>query len=79
MSELIYYARRVAETRGFEHLACLEALRTYMRHHEERLLLQAVTQISEPKHIRALWEAGLPPRMQEAVLRRYEELELRRG
>ena len=78
MSQLGYYAKRCKETKGLEHEACIMTLRRYIRETPKRDILSAVDMISDPELIRSLWEAGLDTEMQEAVLKRLEELTERR-
>ena len=74
MSQLEYFARRVRETKGMEHGMALQALRGYLRETPKQELLSAITQFSAPEHLRSLWEAGLDLELQDATLKRYEEI-----
>jgi len=78
MSQLGYYAGRVAGTKGLEHQAVLANLRNYIRTTPERELISEIMMIDSFEKLRALWEAGLPSSLQDAALRRYTELELKR-
>jgi len=78
VSQLGYYARRVAESVGMEHQIVLRNLRAYIKQTPERELLEAIQVISSPSELRALWEAGLNAALQEAVLKRYDEIVARR-
>lgn len=78
MTQVQYYARRVAKSRGWEHSACLRTLRDYLRHTPPADFASAVEYIVEDALLKALWEAGLNSDMQNVVLRRLEELKARR-
>lgn len=79
MSMLIYYTKRVVETRGLEHQACLSYLREYIKHTKTDDLISHIGDIGSAAFLRALWEAGLTTELQDAVLKKYEELTERRG
>jgi len=74
MSLLEYYARKAAETRGLLHLSNLSELRTYLKTTKIEELTEAIEKIEDPRLLRTLWEAGLNRFLQEAVLKRMEEL-----
>jgi len=67
---LEYLARRVAETRGLVHLAALRALRDYIKKASREWLITQIMRIKRFDLLRALWEAGRPVELQEAVLKR---------
>jgi len=79
MSELEFYARQVVETRAFLHQLHLRRLRAYIKAAPLGKLLQEIRKITDLDILRALWEAGLPPILQTAVLSRAEEIWERRG
>ena len=79
MSQLGFYARRVAETKGLEHASCLYTLRLYLTETPRKDLVGAINTLGSFEEIRALWEAGLNQELQELALRRYDELKGRRG
>jgi len=79
MSELEFYARRVVETRAFLHQLHLRRLRAYIKAAPLGKLLQEIRKITDLDILRALWEAGLPPILQAAVLSRAEEIWEREG
>ena len=78
MSRLGYYTNRVRETRGLEHQLTLNNLRRYIRTTPKSELLSAIDMMSKPEHLKTLWEAGLTSDLQQAVLRRVEEITGRR-
>uniref|UniRef100_A0A6H2A4D1 Uncharacterized protein n=2 Tax=viral metagenome TaxID=1070528 RepID=A0A6H2A4D1_9ZZZZ len=61
-------AIRVVETYGLLHKANLTALRLYIKEHTEDELVKEVKDIREAPLLRALWEAGLSQRLQDAVM-----------
>lgn len=78
MSMLEYYTHQVATTKGLTHQAYLRTLRSYLNYTPLKDLLFAITRINKIEQLKALWEAGLTSPLQEAVLRRHEELTTRR-
>ena len=78
MAHVGYHARRVAVTKGLEHIASLRALRTELEYTQLADFASAVEYIAEEPLLRALWEAGLNDDRQKVVLRRLEELKARR-
>lgn len=78
MSMLVYYMRRVADTRGLEHQLNLATLRNYLKTTPIDQLIDHIRDIGDTRYLRTLWEAGLTSELQGAVLRRYEELTERR-
>jgi len=72
------YAKRVVETRGMMHLIQLARLREYIRTTPIEYLIQEIGKLTDLNQLRALVEAGLRPPLLEAVLRRTNELMLRR-
>ena len=61
-------AIRVVETYGLLHKANLRALRLYIKEHTEDELVKEIKDIREAPLLRALWEAGLSQRLQDAVM-----------
>ena len=78
MSMLIDLTIAVAESVGLEHKMHIQTLRNYLKITPEREILGAIRNISRQDMLRALWEAGLNPEQQKAVLRRLDELRTRR-
>jgi len=74
MSLLEYYARKAAETRGLLHQSNLSELRTYLKTTKTEEIIEAIERIEDPRLLRTLWEAGLNKFLQEAVLKRMDEL-----
>ncbi len=68
------YTIRVVETRGLFHLVTLRALRLYIKTHTEEELIKEIKDMETARQLRALWEAGLSARLQEAVLERLEKM-----
>lgn len=79
MSMLEYYTHRVTITKGLTHQAALRTLRSYLKYTPIKQLLFYVRRINKIEQLKALWEAGLTIDLQEAVLRRHEELTTRRS
>lgn len=75
---LIYYTRRVADTKGLERQANLSNLRNYIKTTNNDWLIDAIDNIGRTDLLRILWEAGLNKDLQEAVLRKQQELTERR-
>ncbi len=68
------YAIRVVETRGLLHQVTLRALRLYIKTHTDEELIKEIKDMETAPQLRALWEAGLNARLQEAVLGRLEKM-----
>lgn len=79
MSMLIHYIRRVKEGRGLERQANLSNLRNYIKTTNDDWLIDAIDNIGRIDFLNILWEAGLRPDLQRAVLRKHTELTQRRG
>ena len=79
MSFLEEYTWRTLQTRGLMHQRNLAILRNYIGTTPENDLIYAIDRINRIDQLKTLWEAGLKVRLQQAVLRRYEELIRRRG
>ena len=56
----------------------LDILRNYLKTTSEDDLTYAIARINRIEQLKILWEAGLKKRLQQAVLKRYEELTGRR-
>ena len=78
MSLLIDLTLAVAESVGLEHKMHIQTLRNYLKTTPEREILGAIRNISRQDMLRALWEAGLNTTLQQAVMRRLDELRQRR-
>ena len=52
----------------------LRALRSYLKTTPEEMILREIKDITWPRALRALWEAGLAQPLQDAVLKRLSEL-----
>jgi hypothetical protein len=78
MSILVDLTYMVATTTGLEHKIHLQTLRNYIKATPTREILGAIRNISRQDMLRALWEAGLNMELQQAVMRRLEELAQRR-
>ena len=79
MSMLGYYAKKVAETKGLEHVSYLSILRYYIKNLPEEDIRSTIADIHNLSYLRALWEAGLSSNLQDSVIRRMEELTHARG
>ena len=79
MSMLGYWAKKVSETKGLEHVSHLSILRYYINNLPEEELRKAIADMHNLSHLRALWEAGLNSTLQDSVIRRMEELTHARG
>ena len=78
MSILNDLTRRAAETTGLGHKMIIQGLRDYIKTRTTREMLGDIRYIYRQDQLRALWEAGLSSELQQAVLRRLEELAARR-
>jgi len=78
MSSLEEYARKAWTTYGLEHQSWIRRLRNYIKMTPEEQLIEEINRITDINLFRMLWEAGLSRPLQEAALRRYDELRLRR-
>lgn len=58
----------VSESYGLLHQLNLRALRNYLKTTYEEELVEQVAEIKDTALLRALWEAGLSSRLQDAVL-----------
>lgn len=58
MSALETYAKAVIGTRGTQHLAGIEALRSYMRLTKELDIIRHINMITDPEVLRIILEAG---------------------
>ena len=74
MTLLDNLCKEVEATRGLEHLTALQSLRNYLNTQPLAVLNLEIYKITEEKHIRTLWEAGLRSGMQSAALKRVSEL-----
>ena len=79
MSYLEEYTWRTLNTRGLLHQRNLEILRNYIKTTPEDDLIYAINRINRIEQLKTMWEAGLKIRIQQAVLRRVEEIKARRG
>jgi len=64
----------VSESYGLLHQMTLRALRDYIKTHSREELAKEVAEIKEAVLLRILWEAGLSSELQDAVLKRLEEI-----
>lgn len=78
MSMLTRYIKECKETRGIYHMFALRTLRRYLKSEPEEHLIDAISEITNDASLRILVEAGLKPPLMAAILRRSEELRLRR-
>ena len=78
MSLLEEYARKAWTTYGLQHQSWIRKLRNYIKTTPAEQLIEEINRITDINLFRMLWEAGLPSELQEAALRRYDELRLRR-
>jgi len=78
MSLLNDMTRVAAETKGLEHKMHIQSLRDYIKSRTTREMLGDIRYIYRQDQLRVLWEAGLNLELQQAVLRRLEELAARR-
>ena len=70
MSSLYDRAKAVAESRGLLHQRYLEVLRLHIKTSAEQDLIEEIKRMNNIDVLRALWEAGLSARLQQAVLDR---------
>jgi len=78
MSMLRWYAVRTYTKRGLQHQIALRDLRNYIKTTPTKELISHIQRMTDLNALRTLWEAGLTTDLQQAVLRRYEELQTRR-
>jgi len=78
VSMLEEYARKAYTTYGLEHQSWIRRLRNYLRMTPEDRVVEEINRITDINLFRMLWEAGLTRTLQEATLRRYDELRARR-
>lgn len=78
MTFLEEYTWRTLQSKGLMHVRNLSILRHYIRTSAEKDIIFAINRITKIEQLKTLWEAGLSKTLQEAVLRRYEELTGRR-
>jgi len=74
MSSLEIYCQRVRETKGIYHMQALKVLRDYIKAIPEKYIIEAISRIENPILFRALLEAGVNRRVQEAIASRGEKL-----
>ena len=74
MTLLDNLCKEVEATRGLQHLTALQSLRNYLNTQPVETLRLEIYRITEERHIRTLWEAGLRSGMQAAALKRVGEL-----
>jgi len=79
MSMLRTYIDDVMKDRGLSRQARLANLREYLKVVPIGQLEIAISDLTDVKQLRILWEAGLKPPLNDEVLRRHEELTARRG
>ena len=78
MSVLVDLTDRATTTKGIEHIMVINTLRHYIMATDNRRLIGEINKIFRQDQLRALWEAGLNTELQQAVVRRLEELAQRR-
>ena len=74
MSALELYAKQIINTKGTQHLAMLESLRSYIRLTSEDELIRYINMITDPEILRTLIEAGLRGDVWKAAVRRADML-----
>lgn len=74
MSQLEFYCGQVRATKGLYHSMALKALRAYMKAIPEVYIIEAINKIGDPIFLRALLEAGVNQRVQDAITTRGEQL-----
>jgi len=74
MSALETYIKPVLEQKGMAHLNALKSLRWYIRISDETELIKAIEHINNLDYLRILVEAGLKPRLMDAVTTRHDDL-----
>lgn len=79
VNNLSYYAQRVVDGQGLIHKLMLTALRNYINSTPEQQLINEIQEIYTSAQLKALWEAGLNTALQDAVMKRLEEIRTRRG
>ena len=77
-NQLSYYARQVADAKGLKHQMMVMNLRIYINSTLESQLVEQIEVIYRSDELKALWEAGLNTTLQDAVMKRLEELKARR-
>ena len=70
MSSLYDQAKAVVDSRGLLHKRYLEVLRLRIKTSAEDDLIAEINRMNNIDVLRALWEAGLSARLQQAVLDR---------
>ena len=78
MSYLEEYTWRILQTQGLLRQRNLAILRNYIGTTPEDQLIFAINRINMQEQLKILWEAGLHLPLQDAVLRRQQELIARR-
>jgi hypothetical protein len=74
MSALELYAKTIRGTKGTQHLAALESLRSYMRLTSEEEIIRYINTITDPDTLRTLIEAGMRGETLKATVRRADML-----
>lgn len=74
MSQLEFYCGQVRQTKGLYHSIALKALRAYMKAIPEQYIIEAINKMGNPILLRALLEAGVNQRVQNALTARGEKL-----
>ena len=74
MSQLEFYCGQVRSTKGLYHSMALKALRAYMKAIPEVYIIEAINKIGDPILLRAILEAGVNQRVQDAITARGEKL-----
>jgi len=70
MSALETYAKIVIGKKGTEHLAAIEALRSYIRLTKEEEIIRYINMITDPEILRILLEAGMRKGTHKATISR---------
>jgi hypothetical protein len=70
MSALELYAKQIINTKGTQHLAMLESLRSYIRLTSEDELIRYINMITDPEILRTLIEAGMRGTTHKATISR---------
>jgi len=74
MSLLETYLEQARITFGFMHLTAIRAARQLLKEMNEQDTRLAIYKLTNPAHIRLLWEVGLNQRLQDTALTRMNEI-----
>ena len=78
MTLLERYVWNTMNAKGIQHKVMLEGLRSYLKTVDLADFEFAINRINRIDQFKTMWEAGLTMSQQRIVMRRYEELGIRR-